>query len=322
MLGRFYIQFSFTSILLLTIGDARASELFIGNLLHESLPAKEVLDKRMRSLETQLESDKTKRWHYLVEIATTKAQQGKLCESLNDLSDVILNYPDVALDNVFAERAEVKSLLGFTTSALEDCDRCSTSSLHFWHRWLILNRAGRYVESKRALQAAIRAAEHEAIPAIYSGPLHRIAEQYNVVAIPADPENGPKVIAMIEDMANRSTPPSIEEVKKRFGVELKGSGRDDNKTSYSCYSKTGDTFWDYARAASDLNQILFRINTDVCSISKAELIEHYKLEPDPDMNANRYLAKKRGYLQTLSFSFTGDVEPKLSHIGFYWKGDR
>lgn len=316
---RLFSIFFFAPLLLSTVGDAGASELFIQNLLHEVPPSEQVLDKSIKTFESQIESDPSNRWHYLLEIASTKARQGKLTESLNDLSDIILNYPSVALDNVFAERAEVKSLLGFTTSALEDCDRCSTSSLHFWHRWLILNRAGRYVEANRALQASIRAAQHEVLPNVYSGPLHRIAEQYNVAAIPADPANGPKVIAMVEELASRSTPPSIEEIKKRFGVELKGSGRYDNKTSYSCYSCTGDTFWDYASAASDLNQITFRINTDICAISKAELMAHYELESDPGMNANRYFAKKRGNLQALSFSFTGDNEPKLSHIGFYWQ---
>jgi len=314
--------FCIFGVLLSTVAGVRADELFVLNLLQHGkrVPESEhTLVDAIKSLDSQIEKEPARKWQFLFKIASLKARQGKLSEALNDLSCIINDYPEVALDNVFAERAEVKSLLGFTTAALEDCDRTSGSSLHFWHRWLILNRAGRYVEANRALQAAIRAAQHEVLPNVYSVPLHRDAEQYNVAAIPADPAIGAKVIAMIEELASRSTPPSIEELKKRFGVELQGSGKYDSKTSYSCYSCTGDTFWDYARAASDLNQILFRINTDVCSVSKAELTEHYELEPDTGMNGNRYFAKKKGNLQALSFGFEGDKEPKLRHIALYWK---
>ncbi len=47
-------------------------------------------------------------------------------------------------------------------------------------------------------------------------------------------------------------------------------------------------------------------------------MERFDLELAPGMNPN-YFARKKGKLQALSFTFEGDKEPRLRHIGFYWK---
>ena len=94
-------------------------------------------------------------------MAFVTAQQGRLLAALEQMA--LIDDPKLKEEPEFLEeRAEIKSLLGFAQSAIEDMDRIERKYQNhkvLWHRSLILERAGKIEQSKLEMRKAIAEAE-------------------------------------------------------------------------------------------------------------------------------------------------------------------
>lgn len=301
--------FFIATILLSPITGVEAEQLFEQNLLLSS--------KHALSSKEPPSIDPTAKWGDGIAQASEKARHGSLVEALNDLSKLIANHPEeVDLSKAFAERAEVKSLLGFTNSALEDCDQAcmhagSSKFLHLWHRWMILERAGMLVDAQRALQAADKEVHRQQTlePSVYTSAIQQLAEEQRTKLLKADDGSSKKLLAAIKGLCERETPPSIEEVRDELNIPLEGTP----SSSYGCIDCSGNRYWVDANASPDMTILHLRINADFCAVSKEDLSNVFGLEPD--QNGASFVAKKRGKLQGLRFGF--DAE-RVRFIGLYW----
>lgn len=297
-------------ILLLPIVSANAEQLFEQNLLQSSTNPEPGKPPQLLA--------PVSNWGDAFARASEKARDGKLIESLNDLSKLIANHPEeVDLSKAFAERAEVKSLLGFTNSSLEDCDQAclragSGRFLHLWHRWLILERAGRLIESERALQAADKEAHKQLTPepSHYISSIKNLAAQHRTTALKPDEHASKKLLTVIKELSARETPPNVDEVRVLYDIPLEGSPN----SSFTCSDCSGNKFWIDASASSDMTILHLRVNTDFCALSKAEVWNQFELESE--QNGTSFSARTKGKLQGLRFAFDSD---RVRFIGFYWK---
>lgn len=302
--------FFIAAILLLSIRDAQAEQLYQQNLLRSAGKA---------TVESNA-NKQTAEWALNLAKASEKARCGNLVEALNELSKLISSYPEETdLSQVFAERAEVKSLLGFTNAALEDCDRAcifenSSKFLHLWHRWMILDRAGRTVEAERALQAADRDARRQFLAesspyASYASYVKQLAEKHCTALLKPNEQMSKKLLAAIKNLSECETPPSIEELRDLYDIPLDGS----QAKSFDCTDCSGSKFWDFANAASDMTILRLRVNTDLCAVSKNDVSNLFDLALEQN---GSFTANRKGKLQGLQFGFDAD---RLRFIGFYWK---
>ena len=254
------IPLCFFTILLLivVIPSASADQLFITNLMQYPEPM--VLEdsaihaETIRSLEQQIKDEPQRTWQLRSEIATTKARQGKLTEALNDLSLLLANTKGNSSELALEERAELKSIMGFTDAALDDNSKVLLADqnwLFLWHRWLILKRGGQIKDAQETLGQALQALQRHGADNNLAKALVATGKKENCV-----PDNSAQIITdkaltQLKQTAQLSTPPSNKDMAIIFGLKLV----DSNNGTSTFKSEKISCLWTSASAADNFNQL-------------------------------------------------------------------
>lgn len=231
--------FFITAILLLTIGNTNASRLYEIDLLRQdpNFP----IDPRWFSTaviaeaKANIKKEPEKKAQFLFDIASAKAQQGKLLEALEQMA--LIEDDNVKHNADFLEeRAEIKSLLGFDISAIEDMDKIDTKYRNWktlWHRSIVLQRAGKSEEGLLDFRKAVAEAERFKIGDNYVEILLKTAKQHQITALKPEPEMMAQTLEIIQSLLHYHSAPPLAETIKLIGLE--GGQVEDSGTGEQLY---------------------------------------------------------------------------------------
>lgn len=221
--------FILVALLLLAVADANATRLYELNLLREDPDFKIdpgwFSDAIIKGVKDDLRKMPEKRGLFQFEIASVTAQQGKLLAALEQMAQIEDSHVKQSPDFV-EERAEIKSLLGFDSSAIEDMDRIEPKFQNWktlWHRSLILSRAEKHEQAKLALQTAVAEAERFRNGDNYHTILLKSAKKRNVTALEPDPQKREQVLSMISALLGCTSAPATAESIKLLGLDEKSA---------------------------------------------------------------------------------------------------
>lgn len=221
--------FFLAALLLLPVVPASASRLYELNLLRQDpsfkIDSRWFSDEVIKEANSKIKSDDSHKSLFLFEIASATAQQGKLIKALEQMA-LIDDAKLKASPDFLEERAEIKSLLGFDSSALEDFERIEPKYQNWktcWHRALVLQRAGKSEQAKLAFRTALAEAERFSTGDNYHTILLKTAKKQKIVALEPDPQKRDQVLSMVDSLLRYTSAPPVAESIKLLGLDEKSA---------------------------------------------------------------------------------------------------
>ncbi|WP_161942160.1 hypothetical protein, partial [Sphingobium sp. 22B] len=177
----------------------------------------------IKEAQDKIKKEPANKGTFQFEIASANAQQGKLLTALEQMAliddETLKHSPDF-----LEERAEIKSLLGFDSSAIEDIDRIERKNQNwktFWHRSLILQRAGKIEQAKNDLKIAVAEAERFTVGDNYLRVLLESAKQHQIKALEPDPKKTEQILSMLRSFLRSTSAPTIIDTLTVLGLDEK-----------------------------------------------------------------------------------------------------
>lgn len=315
-----------TTALLLTVGDVRASRLYELNLLRQD-PSFEInqrwfSDEVIKDAKDNIKKDPTSAARFSFEIASAMAQQGKLLKALEQMAliddQALKESPDF-----LEERAEIKSLLGFDSSAVEDMDRIGWKYQNWktlWHRSLILARAGKPEQSRFELRRAVAEAERFKTGDNYHTILLETAKKRQITALEPDSQKREQVLSTLGSLLSRTAAPAPAEIISLLGLDKK-SAEPQLDGVISFLPVTSNSPFRYVTITPDGHQIRLFLHNAACQIPPDIIKEHFDAATEQELwpgdksgcgPGTLTLYPRKQESRVSQFIFDGAEEPALS----------
>jgi hypothetical protein len=269
---QFSCIFLFATLLLQLIVPATASRLYELDLLRQDptfqINPRWFSDDVIKDAKTKIKNDSRNKSLLLFEIASATAQQGKLLEALEQMA--LIDDPKLKEGSDFLEeRAEIKSLLGFDSSAIEDMNKIERRHQNYkvlWHLSLILKRAGKTEQSNMELRKAVAEAERFKGGDNYHRILLESAKRKAITALEPDAKKADQVLAMINSILVLPSAPSLSEATRILGLNEKSAENQvaSGVTFFSPMSE--DSPIKRVSLTPDAHQITVEIDNAACGI--------------------------------------------------------
>lgn len=265
----------------------------------------------------------------LLAIASVKAHQGRLTEALDDLSKV---EPNLRMQDFYEERAEIKSLLGFDDSAIQDMDFVLKTNSGQWQTWqslwhesVILERAGKHNEAKYCMRQALTNLQRfKPVPNLFSNTFLKEVQDKSITAIESDQKKQDTALALIQTLLQKTSAPELTETLTLLGLDKeslqKSQSRDDRYLPLS-----SDCPFRFATITPDGLQIRVFLDSTACLLSPDVIRKHFSTATEQEMGGlggcgagTLTLYPKDTTLQS-QFLFDGGKEPALSMFFIAYK---
>lgn len=327
--------FLLTCNLLCVIADARADRLFETDLLKQdkNYQVDPVWSSNsvIEGATANIQNDPTRKDQFLFDIASAKAHQGKLTAALEDLAKIDSEYIKCAPD-FLEERAEIKSLLGFDESAIQDIDKISANSQSWqilWHKSLIFERAGKPAEAKLLLQKALTNLQHSKVENIFAKTLRQVAREQQLVALTPDSKQKELALSMFQSLLTRPSAPEKAETLKALG--LNENSRRESKSGEDTYLPlSSNSPLCYATITPDGEQIRVYIDSTACMISPDIVREQFDAATEQELwpgsmsgcgpgTLTLFQKKSQNSSPSVQFVFDGAKEQALTMFSVVYK---
>lgn len=283
-------------------------------------------DAVIKEASDNIEKQPEKKSIYQFEIASATAQQGKLSSALDQMA--LIDDPKLKQTTDFLEeRAEIKSLLGFDDAALQDLDRIDRNFLTwktFWHRSLILERAGKLEQANFNLRKAVSEAQR-LNGDNYHDVLLASARQRKITALEPDHTKAARVLSFLDEILRFSKCPTLAETIRLLKLDDRSAEPQQNGViSYRPLSSNSPI--KYAIFTPDGHQIRLIFNSTECGITPGVVRNHFNASTEQELwpgakggcgAANLTLYSKKCKLGNAEFGFDGAKEPFLYLNSFF-----
>ncbi|MBX9724801.1 MAG: hypothetical protein K2X81_25575 [Candidatus Obscuribacterales bacterium] len=225
----------------------------------------------------------------------------------------------------FEERAEIKSLLGFDNSAIEDMDRIERKYQNwktFWHRSLILQRAGKIDQANLDLKRAIAEAERFKFGDNFHRILLESAKRRHITALEPDPQKTEQTLSILHSLLVTSSAPTLAETVSLLGLDQASEEKKtDGETIY--YPLSANSPIKYVTIASDVHQIRLFLNSAACRITPEMVRKQFDAATDKELwpdsmggcgpgTLTLYRKNNQHSEPLMQFVFDGANEPNLN----------
>ena len=326
--------FFITSSLLLCVAEANASKLFEIDLLKQDpnfpINSNWFSDSVITAAKSEIKKQPKKKSQLLFEIASATAQQGKLLAALEQMALI----DDLSLKegpDFLEERAEIKSLLGFDLSAMEDMNKIQRKYQTFkvlWHRSLILERAGKIEQSKLEFRKAVAEAERFNSENNYLKILLSSAKRKHLTALEPNPLKADQVLAAIKSIVALQSAPTLEEATKMLGLDEKSADNQPASGVVFFYPASADSPIKRATITPDAHQINFDIDNSACGITQTVVRKEFDAATEQELFPGSKSAPAQGTVTLLAqaeaghivqFVFDGGNPPALRSFSISFK---
>lgn len=312
--------FFLVSLLLLPVVPASASRLYELNLLRQDstfeINPRWFSDDVIAAAKSDIKKEPQRKAQLLFEIASATAQQGKLLAALEQMAlidDSKLKEGPEFLE----ERAEIKSLLGFDQSAIEDMDRIDSKYRNhkvLWHRSLILERAGKIEQSNLEMRKAIAEAERFKHGDNYLRILLESAKRKHLTALEPSPQKADEVLAAINSFNILSSAPSLSKATSMLGLDEKSAEKSESSGVIFFYPVSADSPIKRASITPDAHQINFDVDNAACAITEQVIRKKFDAATEQELYPGSMSGCGNGTLTLIS------KEPKDGFSQFIFDG--
>lgn len=256
------------------------------------------------------------------ELASVTAQQGQLVDALQQMAS-ITDFDLKQSTDFLEERAEIKSLLGFDTSALEDMDRIKNNDQSWkalWHRSLILERAGKNQESRVIFRNALAEAERFRLGDNYLRILLETAKQRQLTPMEPSTELAEKAVSIVQSLLNCASAPPLKDTITLLGLDEKSiKASTSGENHYAPLSK--DSPIKVATITADGNQVRIYLDTAHCQIAPNFVRQHFDAASQKELwpgsnpsepSTQQVLFAKKTDSAVAQFSFDAASKPALN----------
>lgn len=326
--------FFLAAVLLLPVVPARASRLYELNLLRQDpnfkIDSHWFSDEVIQEANNKIKSDASHKSLFLFEIASATAQQGKLIAALEQLAAIddpkLKESPDF-----LEERAEIKSLLGFESSALEDLERIEPKYKSWktsWHRALVLQRAGKSEQAKLELSKAVAEAERFKFGDNYHRILLETASKEHIEALPPDPEKAERLLTILHSILNLTSAPTLSEATNLMGLDEKNAENQTAGGTIAFMPLSANSPIKRANITPDAHQIHLVFDTASCGITADVIRKQFDAATEDELEPGSISGCGSGTLTLYSkkhapgagqFVFDAAKEPALSSFFISFK---
>jgi len=324
--------FLLVTFLLLPVVPATASRLYELNLLRQDssfeIDPRWFSDDLIAAANVGIKKEPAKKAQLLFEIASVTAQQGRLLAALEQMA--LIDDPKLKEEPEFLEeRAEIKSLLGFAQSAIEDMDRIERKYQNhkiLWHRSLILERAGKIEQSKLEMRKAIAEAERFKHGDNYLTILLESAKKKQLTALEPDPKKAEQVLSTIGSILDLASAPSSSEAIRILGLDEKSAETQEANGLTLFYPLSANSPIKRASITPDAHQISLDIDNTACGITEEIVRKKFHAATEQELYPGSLSGCGPGTLTLLStnepagqFTFDGGEKPFLQRFSISFK---
>jgi hypothetical protein len=318
------------------VASAQASRLYEINELREDssfeIDPHWFSNEVIEDAKANMKKDPTNQGLFLFQIASTKAQQGKPFEALQDMANIQDEKVKQSAD-FLEERAEIKSMLGFDSSAIEDMERIQSKDQNWkmlWHKSLILKRAGKIDAATHELRKAVAEAERFRNGDNFHRILLQSAKKQSVAALEPDAAKAEQSISLMRSLLSLGSAPNITGAISLLGLAEKSAENQTlNKTISYAPASPRSPLKSATLLRPDAHQITLVFDSAACGITEELIRKQFDAATLNEIEPGGMGGCGPGTLTLFSrskdiglgqFTFDGGEKPYLRSFYIVYKG--